>query len=663
VSKQHISLAGNLGVAYPEQQCTQEGSYEAWLRDLFGTLRRPLRARSSRFCSIIARVNAYGDEVGGLPDSKLKALAGSIGQQMRREGFTEPLVARSFATAREAAGRHLGMRHYDVQLIGGWVMLNGMVAEMETGEGKTLTATLAAATAALAGVPVHIVTSNDYLANRDADWMRPLYEALGLRVGTVIHGLDKEGRQEAYCSNITYCSNKEVAFDFLKDRISLGNRSRRLQVKLEQLYVPQGPVNQLLLRGLFFGIVDEADNVLVDEARTPLIISGEKGAPEGENLYLEALALASDLSPGQHFVLHERERRLEFTARGKVLLEQKAEGLGGIWQGPHRREEFVIQALSALHLYRKDVDYLLRDDKVQIVDGYTGRVLKDRSWEQGLHQMIEAKEGVTITGQGGALARTSFQRFFRRYLHLAGMTGTARELTDELWSTYRLEVVRIPTNRPIRRHQFPTRVYNTEQQKWTVVAERIAALHQAGRPVLVGTRSVASSETLSAVLTEAGLLHQVLNARQDQEEAEVVARAGQQDAITVATSMAGRGTDIMLGAGVAEAGGLHVIATELHDAGRIDRQLFGRCGRQGDLGSYEMLLSLEDELVQVYAGRLLRRLVRWMNVFVPLRWLVPYLLHRAQRRVERHHYRIRRDLLKLDERLEESLAFSGRREP
>jgi preprotein translocase subunit SecA len=319
-------------------------------------------------------------------------------------------------------------------------------------------------------------------------------------------------------------------------------------------------------------------------------------------------------------------------------------------------------ALSAVHLFHRDEHYLVTDGKVQIVDEYTGRVLPDRAWEQGLHQMIEAKEGVELTDRRESLARTSYQRFFRRYLHLAGMTGTAREVAPELRRVYGLEVVRVPTNRPICRTRLPTRVFPTVDAKWGAIAARIGELQRAGRPVLVGTRSVAASEALSARLAAAGIKHRLLNARQDREEAEVIAAAGVAGAVTVATNMAGRGTDIRLGAGVAEAGGLHVIATELHDARRIDRQLFGRCGRQGDPGSYELAASIEDELVQVFSPGGLRRLARGWLGSPGGRLLARVVLRRAQRRAERYHAQVRRDLLKLDKRLEESLAFSGRRQ-
>ncbi len=654
-----ITTAGSLGIAYPERGSDREPWYEARARELLGTIKRPLRSRAARYRSIVSWVEMHAEGLDAVSDAGLRERALDVGQRMRRRGFGEELVGEVFALIREVAGRCLGQRHYDVQLIGGWVLLGGMVAEMETGEGKTLTATLAATAAALAGLPVHVITSNDYLATRDAEAMRPIYAALGLDVGIIQNGMEPSQRQKAYGCHITYCSNKEIAFDYLRDRITLGKRHRRLSVKIERVCSPEAPVNRLLLRGLFFGIVDEADSVLVDEARTPLIISEGGRDSQSSALYNQAVAMARGLEPGRDYHLDDTERKVEISAGGLDRLENLAANLEGIWQGPRRREQLVTQALSALHLYRRDVHYLVRDEKAQIIDEYTGRVLPDRSWEHGLHQMVEAKEGVPITERRESLARTSYQRFFRRYLHLAGMTGTAWEIAPELWSVYSLDVVRVPTNRTVCRHRHGTRVFSTEAKKWQAAAERVAAYNSQGRPVLVGTRSVAASESLSDVLTLRGIGHRVLNANQDQEEAQVISSAGLAGAVTVATNMAGRGTDIKLDQGVAEAGGLHVLATEIHDARRIDRQLYGRCGRQGDPGSYEMLLSLEDELIVRYLPLYLRNISLRLLTVPGTGPVVRGLLSLAQRRAQRQHFRIRKRLLKLDERLEDSLAFSG----
>jgi preprotein translocase subunit SecA len=557
------------------------------------------------------------------------------------------------------------MAHFDVQLIGGLVMLNGIVAEMETGEGKTLVATLPASTAALAGVPVHIITVNDYLAQRDAEWMGPIYRALGLSVGIIVHGMDLPAKRAAYQCDITYCTNKEVAFDYLRDRIVLWDRPSPVRLRLERLYGDGSRVGQLLLRGLHFGIVDEADSVLIDEARTPLIISSEGEGIYDPSVYQCAMGLARDLDYGKDYRASASDRTVDLTYHGKERIRAFEWTAADFKANEEQREELVRQALVALHLFYKDKHYLIKDGKIQIIDEYTGRLMADRSWERGLHQLVEEKEGCEVTTQKETRARISYQRFFRRYLRLAGMTGTAREVASELWSIYRLPVMAIPTNKAIRRRYLPDRIFRTADKKWASIVETVSAVHRGGRPVLAGTRSVEASELLSELMTEAALPHRVLNARQDKEEAEIIAEAGQPGHITVATNMAGRGTDIQLGAGVAERGGLSVIATERHEAGRIDRQLFGRCGRQGDPGTSEAIVSLEDELITVYIGKPVqwaaRVFLRNPNGLVT-RWIGRILFQRAQHVAERLHARMRHDLLKMDEQLSESLAFTGRPE-
>jgi preprotein translocase subunit SecA len=572
--------------------------------------------------------------------------------RLRREGFRPEVAARSFALVREAAARSIGERHYDVQIAGGWVLLRGMVAEMETGEGKTLTATLAAGTAGLAGIPTHVVTVNDYLAARDAAWMGPVYAALGISVGVIQQGMTLEERRAAYECDVTYCSNKEVAFDYLKDRIVLGRNATRVRLISERLFGGPSRSDRVILRGLCYGIVDEADSVLIDEARTPLIISNRTDVSQERELYEAALGMARRLALHEEFEIDERDHSIRITDPGRARLEELCAPLGGIWTGSQRREDLVRQALTAVHVLKRDADYLVKDGRVQIIDEYTGRLMADRAWEHGVHQLVEVKEGVDLTGRQEPRARISYQRFFRRYLRLAGMTGTAREVAGELGAVYGLPVVRVATHRPLRRGSRGERVFRTADAKWDSVVERIAEVHSLGRPILVGTRSVAASELLSARLDEAGLPHCMLNARQDAHEAEVIADAGQRGRITVATNMAGRGTDIRLGAGLGELGGLHVIATERHDARRIDRQLFGRCGRQGDAGSFEMFVSLEDEIFTRYAGPVSRR-------FGGVHHLQRLAVGAAQRRAQRIHARVRQRLLKFDRDLETTLAFSG----
>jgi preprotein translocase subunit SecA len=613
----------------------------------------------------VSAVNSHAKWAASLSDGRLREEAAELGLRLREQGFINPLVARCFSLIREAAERTVGKRHFDVQLVGGRILLGGMVAEMETGEGKTLTATLPAAAAALAGIPVHVITVNDYLTDRDAQWMGPIYRLLGLTVGTIVHGLEPAQRRAAYGANVTYCTNKEIAFDYLKDRIVLGHDTERARLQVERLYEKKPRVERLLLRGLHYGIIDEADSVLVDEARTPLIISGPagSGSTERETCHV-ALALASEMAHDRDFILEGHSRSIKLLPAGLERLDNAAETLGGVWKRRHWREQLVEQALAAQHLYLEGKQYLIRDGKIQIVDEYTGRVMPDRSWEHGLHQMIEVKEGCDMTQRTEPLARISYQRFFRRYLWLAGMTGTAHEVAGELWSVYRLATKKIPTNRPSKRQYRPGVIYASEEEKWGAVVNRVAEMHRLGRPVLIGTRSVKASEHLSQLLTERNLPHQLLNAKQDVTEAMIISEAGQYGRITVATNMAGRGTDIQLGPKVAELGGLHVIATELHEARRIDRQLFGRCGRQGDPGTCEALVSIQDELPKLHSHgvwKLLSRAAANPGQSFPsaLRTLN---LRVAQRSAERLHRRMRRDLLKIDEHLSSTLAFSGRPE-
>jgi preprotein translocase subunit SecA len=415
------------------------------------------------------------------------------------------------------------------------------------------------------------------------------------------------------------------------------------------------------MRGLCFAIVDEADSVLVDEARTPLIISNSGKMEQEEATYRDAIGMARRLSQPRDFTLDIRDRKVELTDFGKAQVRHFTRGMGGVWSGPKRSSELIRQALAALHLYILDKHYLVKEGRVQIIDEYTGRVMADRSWERGLHQMIETKEDCALSGRQETLARISYQKFFRRYLRLAGMTGTAREVTGELSQVYHLNVVRIPTNKPVQRRHLKDLVYASSDSKWQKIIDTVREIHRQGRPVLIGTKSVSASEHLSRLLAAEGLEHQVLNARQDQEEAQIIAQAGQWGKITVATNMAGRGTDIRLAPGIAELGGLHVIASEKHEARRIDRQLFGRGGRQGDPGSYQAVVSLEDEFVQQYYGP------RFLGIFTrrnkPLpRLLGKLLVARAQGAAERHHSRLRRELLRQDDSLSDMLAFSGRGE-
>jgi preprotein translocase subunit SecA len=613
-----------------------------------------------RFARLAARIEARSPLVAAMSDATLKAEAGSLRELLRLYGHRDELVVGAFALIREVAWRTMGLRHYPTQLIGGLALLKGMVAEMETGEGKTLTATLAAGTAALAGTSVHIITVNDYLAQRDADTMAPIYQWLGLKVGTVVAGIAPDERREAYARDITYCCNKEVAFDYLRDRLVLGKLPGNIHLKLERLCGGVSRCDRLIMRGLGFAIVDEVDSVLIDEARTPLIISGQT-EPEDERRWAEqAMELAAALHQPRHYRILTEERSIELTQAGRHKLGELGQGMGEAWLSRIRREDSARQALSALHLFKRDEHYLVRDGKVQIIDEYTGRIMADRTWSEGLHQLVETKEGCEVTGRKVTLASTSYQRFFRRYNRLAGMTGTAREVAGELWAVYRLAVVTIPTFRPLRRRRGNGRICPSLESKWDAIVERVRELRSAGRPVLIGTRSVAASEALSQRLQAGAVDHVVLSAAQDDDEAEVIARAGEPGRVTVATNMAGRGVDIRLADGVAESGGLHVIVSERHDAGRIDRQLAGRCARQGDPGSYEFIVSLEDPLLELARAPVRRILAATPGVL--RRRLGVLVFARAQGRAERAHSRMRRDLLRADQQLGTVLAFAGQSE-
>jgi preprotein translocase subunit SecA len=646
---------------YPQRPPSDDGRFERMLAGMVRGVRPPPAARRGSWRKFLRQVNSHSAALADAGKNRIGDHIENAKRELNNDGLTQSAIARAFAVVREVAGRELGMRHFDVQLIGGWVMMEGMLAEMRTGEGKTLTATLPACTAALTGIPVHVVSVNDYLVTRDAEEMAPVYTALGLTVGTITEEMDPEARREAYACDITYCSNKQLVFDYLKDKLALGTGDPGLKLKLESLHSEQPRMDRLLLRGLYYAIVDEADSVLIDEARTPLILSAQSQSEEQIKVCRQALFLAGQLREGVDFLLHPRERQLEIIDRGDQRLEEIAEPLGGLWSGERRRRELVSQALSAKHLFLRDKQYLVRDDKIQIIDEHTGRVMADRAWERGLHQMIECKENVELTSNRETLARISYQRFFRRYLRLGGMSGTLEEVESELWSVYGIGVVAVPTNRPLIRTHRPDRTYRRSVQKWTAIVKRIRAVHQRGRPVLVGTGSVEDSEHLSRLLKKVKLKHQVLNAHQDEQEAEIVACAGEKGRITVATNMAGRGTDIKLGPGVKELGGLHVISSERHIARRIDRQLAGRSGRQGDPGSYEAILSLEDELVGLYFGDGVKNLLSAIgrkNRPVP-RWVSSLLIALPQRLLERYHRRVRRELLKVDEQQGKMLAFTG----
>jgi preprotein translocase subunit SecA len=620
----------------------------------------PWRARS--LGRIVPLVDQHAPEFAALALEDFAPAVRAVSVALRRAPqLPDREVARAFALIRELSHRVLGKRHFGVQITGAFAMLKGMLAEMATGEGKTLTATLVAGTAALAGFPVHVVTVNDYLARRDAEQMGVLYRRLGLTVGTVLNGQNAEERRAAYACDITYCTNKELAFDYLRDRILLGQADGELALKLEAMYSDAPRSRQLRLRGLHFAIVDEADSVLIDEARTPLIISGQVESDFDADTIAAALDLAGELAPEQDYFLSLEERRVFLTAAGQARIAAFAGERRGAWRSVVAREELARQAISAIHLFRRGEHYVVADGKVQIVDEYTGRIMPDRVWSDGLHQMIEHKEGCALSARRTTIARITYQRFFRRYRRLTGMSGTLRPIARELWRVYGLAVATIPTHRPVQRRHLPDRVMATDQEKWRAILARVAQLHATGVPVLIGTRSVAASERASAELKAAGLPHTVLNATQDRHEAEIIAQAGERGRITIATNMAGRGTDIHLGEGAAELGGLHVIMTERHDARRIDDQLAGRSGRQGEPGCFQAILSMEDPLMDFDTGPILSRLAK-PAMGMAGDWVGRAMLRLAQRRAEWLHARMRADLLRSDRSQSKTLAFSGRPE-
>lgn len=650
-------------VFFAERTIPRETALDRMLLSLQARLVTPFAGlRAKRLGRIVAKIDAHAAILKDLDDDALRARARDVRVALRR--YEKPRrddVALCFAIIREAAGRVLGHRHFPVQLIGGYTLLRGMVAEMGTGEGKTLTVTLAAITAAFTGRPVHVVTVNDYLAKRDLEILGPLYAFFGLSTGSVVQGLTPAQRRAAYACDVTYCTNKELAFDYLRDILALGARRSHLRFKAGAMTGADDAAAGVVLRGLHFAIVDEADSVLVDEARTPLILSQNAPAEEQALVFGQALEVARSLDRGTDYLTFENDRSIALAPGAAKRLRQLANSLGGPWRNQVYREELIVQALTAIHLMRRDEQYIVRNGKVEIVDEYTGRVMPDRFWTDGLHQMIELKEDCAMSGTRITLARMTYQRFFRRYRRLAGLTGTAREIGNELWCVYRLAIAQIPPNRPSRRRMLPARVVPNLEAKWRSIAKKAGELSAQGVPVLIGTRSVATSEAASAHLTAAQLPHVVLNAAQDSIEAEIIAAAGEPGRITIATNMAGRGTDIRLSDEARSNGGLHVIMSETHDSKRIDRQLAGRAARQGDPGAFVPILSLHDSLLDNALSPFEKALVRIGYAIWGAR-VGRWAMRRAQRRSERLHARMRDSLLRSDEILDHALAFSGNSE-
>jgi len=602
-------------------------------------------------------------ELRHVADGRLRERLQDLRTQFYRQaqGF-DRIIPEAMATLAEIAHRTLGLRPYPVQVMGALALHRGFLTEMATGEGKSLTACFPAVLAAWTGRPCHFVTVNDYLAERDAVEMRPFYKFCGVSLGCVTSQLDPRARRMNYEKDMVYTTLKELVADFLRDRLILGDfhhPSRRL---LKQLLQPQQlDRTGLVLRGLDTAIVDEADSVLIDEAVTPLIISR---AQENQPL-VEACRnvhhITESLKSGVDYQVDFKYREVNLTKEGLRKVQEQSRLLPGFWRGAARRIELVQQSLTAREFYRRDKQYVVQDGKVTIVDEFTGRLMPNRTWRHGLHQAVEAKEGLSINNPSETLARLSFQQFFRFFRSLSGMTGTAKEATSEFWHIYGLPVISIPTHRPCIRQLRPDAVFNSSEQKWQAVVEEIVRCRQTGRPVLVGSRSVKASEKLADMLAARGYEFNLLNAVRHREEARIVAAAGEQFRITIATNMAGRGTDIKLGRGVADMGGLHVIATERHESGRIDRQLFGRCARQGDPGSAQAFMSVDDELIRRFVPTWMSgRLKSAIAVKGPgARHIAQMAVSYAQGAAQRLAFRQRKNVLKMDTWLEEALSFTG----
>ncbi len=579
---------------------------------------------------IVDQINGLEPQIKGLSDDELKAKTPYFKERIEQGASLDELLPEAFAVVREASRRVLGMRHFDVQLIGGVVLHQGKIAEMKTGEGKTLVATLPVYLNALLGRGVHVVTVNDYLAKRDAEWMGKVYNFLGLDVGVIVHGLDDDERKKAYAADVTYGTNNEFGFDYLRDNMKYA-------------------LEDMVQRDFYYAIVDEVDSILIDEARTPLIISGP--SDESTELYYRVDQIIPFLKE-DHYTIDEKAKAVTLTEEGVAQCERLL-GVENLYD-PANTEllHHVQQALKAHKLFKKDVDYIVKDGQVIIVDEFTGRIMPGRRYSDGLHQALEAKEGVKIESENQTLASITFQNFFRMYEKLAGMTGTADTEAAEFKKIYNLDVVVIPTHKPMIRVDHPDVVFRTVEEKFRAAAQEIKELHKQGRPVLVGTTSVENSEKLSDMLKKMGVPHEVLNAKHHEREAEIVAHAGERGRVTIATNMAGRGTDIVLGEGVRELGGLHILGTERHESRRIDNQLRGRSGRQGDPGSSRFYLSLEDDLLRIFGSDKIAGLMDKMGMQEgePIEHkMLSKAIENAQRKVEAHNFEIRKHLLEYDD--------------
>jgi preprotein translocase subunit SecA len=584
-----------------------------------------------RIQPLVDAINAFEPQFQKYTDQELTETTQSFKQRLAKDETLDDLLPEAYALVREASWRTLKMRHFDAQLIGGIALHQGVIAEMKTGEGKTLAATLPAYLNALSGKGVHIVTVNDYLAKRDAEWMSTIYNFLGLTVGIIVHDMNDQERKEAYRADIAYGTNNEFGFDYLRDNMKFDSDS-----------LAQAELN--------FAIVDEVDSILIDEARTPLIISGP--TEKSTVLYTQTDSIIPAFKKEIHYTVDEKAKSSTLTEEG-VALGEKLLNVENLYE-PSNIESLhhLNQALKAHTLFKRDVDYIVKDDEVVIVDEFTGRLMAGRRYSEGLHQALEAKEGVKIANENQTLASITFQNFFRMYDKLSGMTGTAETEAAEFQKIYDLNVLVIPTHRAMIRKDLPDLIYKTQKEKYQAAIEEIIALHKKGQPVLVGTISIDVSEDLSHRLKKRGIKHTVLNAKHHEAEAEIVANAGQHGAVTISTNMAGRGTDIVLGEGVKELGGLHILGTSRHESRRIDNQLRGRSGRQGDPGSSRFYLSLEDDLLRIFGGDRITAIMNKLGIDEgePIEHgLISRAIENAQSKVEGHNFEIRKQLIEYDD--------------
>jgi preprotein translocase subunit SecA len=599
-----------------------------WITGFFGETDEK---KLAGFQPIVDRINALEPEMQKLSDEELRAKTEDFKKRFAGGETLDDILPEAFATVREASIRTTGLRHFDVQLLGGIVLHQGKVAEMKTGEGKTLAATLPIYLNALEGKGSHVVTVNDYLAKRDSEWMGPIYQMLGLEVGAIQHWMEPEDRRKAYAADVTYGTNNEFGFDYLRDNMAF-------------------TIEHCVQRELHYAIVDEVDSILIDEARTPLIISGM--VEDTVKGYLKADQIAKKLLKGSDFTTDEKTKNASLSEMGVKKLERLL-GIDYLFDVANMDLAHQInQALRARNCFEKNVDYVVKDGEILIVDEFTGRLMQGRRYSEGLHQAIEAKEGVEIRHESQTLATITFQNYFRLYDKLAGMTGTAKTEEAELWKIYGLEVLVVPTHMPMIRTYHPDVIYKNKRAKFKAVVDEISREHKRGRPLLVGTISIENSELLSSMLKRRGIPHHVLNAKQHEREAEIVAKAGQKGLVTISTNMAGRGTDIVLGEGVKDLGGLYVVGTERHESRRIDNQLRGRSGRQGDPGASKFFVSLEDDLMRLFGSQRISGMMDRLGIEedMPIEHnLISRAIEKAQKKVEEYHFSIRKQVLEFDD--------------